>query len=94
MTPDDAGSLIVEAVAACFKVPVEQLSARTREQHVALARHAAMAALRERLGWSYPMIAARFKRITHTSAIYGVRHWHRIALERPNLQTMIDERAA
>lgn len=71
---------IIAQVAARRSMTPEDLTGGCRTRKIAHARHEAMWEIRERLGHSFPWIAARLNLKDHTSAMYGVqKHEARLA---------------
>jgi chromosomal replication initiator protein len=62
---------IVEAVAADYKITLEQMLGRNRAREVALPRQIAMFLLREELNLSLPQIGQALGGRDHTTVMYG-----------------------
>lgn len=62
---------VLPAVAEAWGLPLEMLRGDYQGRECSEARHAALYLLRERTGWSYPMLGHACNR-HHTTVMYGI----------------------
>lgn len=84
------GAAIIRATAAVFDLPVEELTGRSRMQHLVLGRHAAIYLIRQDLHWSVTRIAKIFGLRDHTAVLHACQKVTRLLQSDPAFKDRIE----
>jgi chromosomal replication initiation ATPase DnaA len=81
-------TIIAAEVSRATGIPIRRIIRRDTSARACEARHLAMAMVRRKLGYTYERIAKTFHRRDHTSVLYAVRQFAKIAA-RPHISAAL-----